>query len=109
MISRTRTYDASRWSSRVLPISDALIVAPASETIRRTFPQSSITAFLRPRFATPGRLLNRVDSAPTSGASDEAAGLVGSFGGRSWQVGSARDQRLSTEYDESSKAYTICQ
>ena len=49
----TRTYVASRVSSRLVPSKDVDIVSPASESTRRTFPHSSTTAAFKWRLIVP--------------------------------------------------------
>lgn len=85
----TRTKVESRESAEVAPNVDDLIVSPASESTRRTFPHSSISASFNAAFTVLRGTSKRVFNA---GAIDEisSSGLVGAFGGNRIHVGSAK-------------------
>jgi hypothetical protein len=86
----TRTYVASRVSSRITPKDAAHIVSPAVESMRRTIPHSTTSAFSKCFLTTATWVSNRVASAAATATMLFCDGLSFDFGGNSRHVGSTR-------------------
>jgi hypothetical protein len=85
----TRTDVTSRASSAMAPSEHDRIVSPASESVRRTLPHSSMIAFFKAMLTCPMIAPVLVESAAAMEWICLESGRLGNFGGRRTQVGSA--------------------